>query len=79
MAANQLPIKQERFVETYSTCTNLAEALATAGYAPHHTAGSKLLKKPHIQAAIERREKRLPILWLFISGAIVRFVSLAKS
>lgn len=59
MSAKRLTIKQRRFVESYTTCYDVAEALATAGYAPHHSTGSKLLDKPHIQSAIAVRQAHL--------------------
>lgn len=57
--ANVLTPIQERFVEAYVTHPDVASALVTAGYALHHSTGSKLLRKPHIQAAIAERQKRL--------------------
>lgn len=58
MASVLTPI-QERFVEAYVTHPDVASALVTAGYALHHSTGSKLLRKPHIQAAIAERQQRL--------------------
>ena len=59
MSEKRLTIKQQRFVEAYTTCYDVAEALSTAGYAPHHSTGSKLLSTPHIQIAINSRQAQL--------------------
>ena len=59
MSAERLTIAQQRFVEAYATSYNVADALASAGYAQHHSTDSKLLKKLHIQAAIEERQKHI--------------------
>lgn len=57
--ASVLTPQQERFVEAHLCGASHAEALAAAGYAPHLPQASKLLRKPHILAAIAERQQRL--------------------
>ena len=58
MASVHTPI-QERFVEAYVSGASVADSLKAAGYAPFLSQGSKLLRKPYVQAAIAERQKRL--------------------
>ena len=57
--ASVLTPQQEVFVEAHLSGVTNAEALAAAGYAPHLPQASKLLRKPHIMAAINQRQQRL--------------------
>ena len=41
MSTEGLTIKQQHFVETYATCNNVAQALATAGYTTSRSPDTK--------------------------------------